>query len=73
MEAGLPNIQGVHWLVCSSPNGAFYSVGGGGRANLEWHGDFTHIGFDASRSSSTYGKSNTVTPLSRACIFYIKF
>ena len=30
-------------------------------------------GFSASRSSSLYGSSNTVTPLSRTVIFLIRF
>ena len=31
------------------------------------------IGFNAANSNGIYGKSNTVTPLSKKCLFLIKY
>lgn len=72
VEAGLPNITGRFGVVGSSSavgwnsgvtnTGAFYRVDGigdHGTASASGTGGF---GFDASRSSSVYGKSNTVQP-----------
>lgn len=77
--AGLPNINGVISIIDRALGGAgmgaFYSskisnrwcvwqtAGGGGAL------DYT---LDASRSSSIYGNSDTVTPLSLSSIFVIK-
>ena len=82
--AGLPNIQGSinpnnqnAWQgYFMNPYGAFRVSGtqrGTFDAGYASSGRYCGFDFDASRSSSTYGKSTTVTPLSRACIFCIKF
>lgn len=58
-------------------NGAFYqgstynclrSQNGGGLNDVG-----TYLYFDASRSNSIYGRSNTVTPLSKSCKFFIRY
>ena len=76
--AGLPNITGTTGLVqaggMSSPTGALYTLGTNApaaTAAAAWV-PMVH-GINASYSNSIYGSSNTVTPLSRACIFCIKF
>ena len=64
-EAGLPNITGSHITgKVGSINGAFYATNprGSDGGYEDWDTGYT-INFDASRSSSIYGKSNTVTPL----------
>ena len=71
-EAGLPNIIGTFkmdpttgWIRINTATGAFYKTGstgqiltGGGTADIV----DIEAGFDASRSSSVYGKSSTVQP-----------
>lgn len=42
----------------------------GATVNPSWSREFN---FDASRSSSIYGNSKTVTPLSISCSFLIRF
>jgi len=71
----LPNITGTFVFYCATGggDGAFYNANLGDH-NGAPNGSGSHtVGFNASRSSSVYGSSNTVTPLSRACIFCIKF
>ena len=67
-EAGLPNITGNLDSIMTDAgvnfSGAFYY---NGKPRVRgWNGvdadDIRHIGFDASRSSAIYGKSNTVQP-----------
>lgn len=66
VEAGLPNITGtVSNFWCGGPSGGFsgalYAVGSGtqyGGGSSSGNG----IGFNASKSNSIYGKSNTVQP-----------
>lgn len=70
-EAGLPNIEGSSWRSEFNPKGSIYSIAGGGNGSAEWHGDFSHSGFDASLSSSIYGNSNTVQPQSVKVLYYI--
>ncbi len=77
VAAGLPNITGDMWTIAgknSVKEGAFvYSAtaGGGGTGNsATGHGD---INFDASRSSSIYGNSDTVTPLTYTVRAYIAY
>lgn len=73
--AGLPNITGSTSGARNggeNVTGAFYTTGsvstyGGGRYHMGI------VAFDASRSSTIYGKSNTVTPLSKKCLFLIKY
>ena len=63
VEAGLPNITGNAYFYSglSGANGAFafHSHGGNAGSGAPASGDFS---FDASRSSSIYGKSYTVQP-----------
>lgn len=64
VEAGLPNITGAFNVSAEEQNyisGAFYENGTfrGNGANAEPN---KHINFDASRSSSVYGNSDTVQP-----------
>ena len=80
MAAGLPNITGnlnPSWEVAVGKitSGAFYSSASGGNnevpgtpggGNATWY-------FNASRSSSIYGASSMVTPLSRSVFFLIRF
>ena len=80
MEAGLPNIMGR--FVASSrinnflADGAFYdsldspSHRDGTESNVYGLGAYY---FDASRSSSVYGNSNTVTPLSKSTLYILKY
>lgn len=79
MEAGLPNITGYFGgTVCLGflRAGAFGHFGEdrGIYGNISaTPGYVSSYDFDASRSSSVYGSSNTVTPLSESCFFCIKF
>ena len=74
-DAGLPNITGSFVQGNYGNNftsGAFYQTGemGGPCAHK---GDWRYLGFfDASRSSSVYGKSNTVQPAAYTVRYYIK-
>ena len=76
MEAGLPNITGK---VSNLPNyygssGCFYRDGGTEKYHLSGaEGSSASTYIDASRSSSIYGNSSTVTPLSLSSIFAIKY
>ena len=71
-EAGLPNITGTFkmdpqtaWIRINNTTGAFYTTGATGQI-LTGGGAGDNVnneaGFDASRSSSIYGKSSTVQP-----------
>ena len=69
IEAGLPNITGTYRdhdaaLEGVEASGCFTVTTATGRGN--WNGDDGQhiVSFDASRSSSIYGKSSTVTPAS---------
>lgn len=78
-DAGLPNITG--WIRLSKvdywdrSSGAFYTIYRGGVndagyfANI-WYDTDNIIGFDASRSNSIYGRSDTVQPASYT-VYYI--
>lgn len=76
--AGLPNISGTVDRHCwgASASGAFYpngrSAAKGGTGN-DNNCPFTIAGFNASRSSSIYGSSTTVTPLSIKVKYFIKY
>ena len=70
-QAGLPNITGrIHltqeWETFGvvDPSGAFYLEARGGNGVDGSHGSFELVGFDASRCSSVFGKSDTVQPTS---------
>lgn len=80
MEAGLPNIAGsVDRGLCvissrTATLGAFvrkyvthnYAASGKGGAGC-------YLDFDAYRSNSTYGNSETVTPLSQSTLYILKY
>lgn len=78
MNAGLPDIQGsiTVYTVASDcfADGAFAkedtSYAGESYHHMQNSPKFT---FNASRSSSLYGSSDTVTPLSRTVGFFLKF
>ena len=82
VEAGLPNITGT-FKVCGAAfggiddtSGAFYPIlqSKGGNTlttNMTDYPDSTYGNFDASKSSSIYGKSDTVTPLTYTVRAYI--
>ena len=80
VDAGLPNITGVfgHALMTETfiSNGSFYDTSGntwsrGTSSPSTWK--WRDINIDASRSSSVYGSSDTVTPLSLSCIPIIRY
>ena len=79
MEAGLPNITGKLAVRPTSetpnPTGAFY-INGISEYLGKYNGGTNYsngVSFNASRSSSIYGNSSTVTPLSMSCKFYISY
>lgn len=79
IEAGLPNIEGeVSWLGCqqiSADGGALYKKG----TTTTGYGHNTTgltsevAGFDASRSNSIYGGSNTVQPPAAGLIPQVRY
>lgn len=75
--AGMPNIVGklnLAYLAFESADGCFTASGSSGDHISPW--DIyrnRYANFDASRSSSIYGNSNTVTPTSLKVIFIIKY
>lgn len=79
-EAGLPNITGSVYGAASSassgysaPTGAFTKSGGGDNVYASGYYAMANAVFNASRSSSIYGKSTTVQPPSQGvhvCIRY---
>ena len=78
VDAGLPNIKGnLDKMVTDSGgefSGAFYSTGKPrtrGWASADYD-ELRNIGFDASRSNSIFGKSNTVQPPAVKMLFIIK-
>ena len=80
-DAGLPNITGSIGVVVGEgdiANGAFYNNGDAGRSRTDGasitNERFTATKvFDASRSSSIYGKSSTVQPASFTVNYIIKY
>ena len=83
VEAGLPNITGklatsvnraILWDAGASiiADGSFAASGSGANSNAGTNGSGSNtISFDASRSSSIYGNSNTVQPQSIKGYMYI--
>lgn len=71
VEAGLPNITGTTSMTTGGSTGAFYPAGLPGHGSQEYHGDFSHVGFDASLSNPIYGNSTTVQPQSIKVLCYI--
>lgn len=80
IEAGLPNITGYiphDWLSMGdgNPAGAFYRTDILGRSTSRQgkkDGDWFRYMFDASRSSSIYGRSSTVQPPAVTVRYFIK-
>ena len=80
IEAGLPNITGYiphDWLSMGdgNPAGAFYRtniLGGSTSRQGKKSGDWFRYMFDASRSSSIYGRSSTVQPPAVTVKYFIK-
>ena len=81
-SAGLPNITGR--VVTDNypagpdmiPDGCFTKVETYGTFKEGGTGNYTlpsTCNFNASSSSTIYGSSNTVTPLSRKCLFLIRY
>lgn len=73
MDAGLPNITGQVGVINYINNGAFkYN---GTNHGIQWAGGSNagQADFDASRLSSVYGSSGTVTPLSLSYIPIIRY
>lgn len=77
--AGAPNLLGAYSReyadTLTGYNGVFYSAGGG-YIRYQTHTTSTSSnvpGFDASRYSSIYGSSETITPLSCGTVFMIRF
>ena len=73
--AGLPNITAQAFTnFWSGASGALYlnkeidHWGGGADGGVRYE-----FYFNASRCSSIYGSSSTVTPLSESCKFYIRY
>ena len=76
-DAGLPNITGTFikaaWFSQGGQDGAFVNAGLKESKTTAFNnssGNGAGIKFDASRSSSIYGKSNTVQPKSRTVYIY---
>lgn len=75
MEASAPAITGQIGVIGRTGgvhNGCFYNVKTGGALYNQGEPDNVD-GFDASRSSSIYGASNTIRPISRRARFMIRF
>lgn len=86
MVAGIPNILGNYYKKGpagglyggdeTTADGAFSSVyyasGHIARSSDNNYGQY-YVNFDASKSNALYGKSSTVTPLSRKCKYFIKY
>lgn len=69
IEAGLPNITGLYDYdygelhTAARLSGAFYASDGTGKTlSTGWETGKRALGFDASRCSAIYGKSDTVQP-----------
>ena len=84
IEAGLPNItgqfptvrKGKNSAIIEWPNGAFYNIGtASGNFYSQGGADdwVMAVDFQASRSSSIYGKSNTVQPSAIIVNYFIKY
>lgn len=76
-QAGLPNISGFVGLSLwgYQGNGAFYSVNEGTGSSAKGTSGATELKtyMNASRSSSIYGKSTTVTPENLSVLYCIKY
>lgn len=71
-EAGLPNITGFHGLSgYGQVGGAFYAVTDLSESISSGASSSNGVRFNASRSSSIYGNSNTVQPQTIKVLYYI--
>ena len=73
MDAGLPNITGYCGLVMYAGNGTGTFSGSLNDNNLPGGAGAGGLNFNASRSNSIYGSSDTVTPTSLTCITCIRY
>ena len=84
MEAGLCNIVGTFWASYRGSLGGYHDIGRTGAFyqgdwksgfSQKWEnfGDGYAVGFNASQANDIYGRSKTVTPSSRKCLFLIKY
>ena len=77
MNAGLPNIAAFgefgDGLEITHYSGAFYQAGPGSHATAAGNGKPYNLGFDASRCSTIYGRSTTVTPASQSVLWCMKY
>lgn len=82
--AGLPNIIGTQGIVGANNTGFWsenttgvYTTWGNGTGDFAQASTTGHttkgFNFNASRSSSVYGSSETVTPLSLTSVYAIKY
>lgn len=79
VEAGLPNITGTEpagWELggtgeAKGCTGAFYNAGGSAVRGASANNNGELLGFDASKSNSIYGNSNTVQPQAIKGYYYI--
>lgn len=75
VNAGLPNIKGsVNEVSCwydFTSSGVFSAVDSGQNGNHTGNAPHINLSFDASRSSSIYGKSDTVQPNAVKKLLYI--
>ena len=73
--AGIPNITGSFgWITDANCSGAYSRAQFAGNW-MYGMGDFSQysVDFNASLSSSIYGSSTTVTPLSMSCLICISY
>ena len=82
IEAGLPNIT-AQWAVKSEHNGFTHILNNAAyfydtqrqeqwAVNYSTYVNYPRLGFDASRSNTIYGKSNTVQPPAVTVRYYIR-
>ena len=72
--ASAPNITGYFSNDFATWGGAFYQSGSAASMAASGQGTAdTILRLDASRSSSIYGASNTIRPISRRTMFMIRF
>ena len=72
-ESRLGRVHGGFEYTRETLSGAFYSDKTYSLSFQGATGESGNLVFDASRSSSIYGSSTTVTPLSQSTLYVIKF
>lgn len=79
MECGLPNIIGSATVasIGDAVNGTYAFVDSATSYGQSWGSasgqNVANLNFDASKSNSIYGRSNSVQPSAVTCRYYIKF